>query len=180
MGIGGSGVSIGGTTVSAASSMGQLVEMARFFGDREAVLARMAELATKEAEVDAKLSALGGLERAKDLIAEAEDVRRRADGFRTTTVDNAREEADRLKREARAERADAEAIRKRAQNEFANREEKVEADERDIGKRKKDLTQAEALVKSKQEKLNIAQQETDALGNKLQAKLNAIKKAATE
>ena len=162
MGIGGSGVSIGGTTVSAASSMGQLVEMARFFGDREAVLARMAELATKESEVDAKLSALGGLERAKDLIAEAEDVRRRADSFRTTTVDNAREEADRLKRDARTEREQAEATRKRAQKEFTEREERVEADERAIVGYKKEISEGLASLRSDQEKLRLAQREVEA------------------
>ena len=160
-----------------ALSMETMAEVAKFFNNGGNI-SRMKELADKEAEVDEKLKAFGGIERAKALEAEAEEVRRRVDASRGEIIGEANEEADRIKRMAQTELANAEFTRKRAQAEFASREEKVEADERDIIQRKKALEQGEMLLRSGQEKLKIAQREMDELGNRLQAKLAAIKQVA--
>ena len=157
--------------------MDSVIEIAKFFNSGEN-LARMKELADKEKEVDEKISALGGIERAKNLIAEADDIRRRADDIRRTVINDASTEAERLKADARSERANAEATRKRAQAEFHDREERVEAAERDIAKRLKALEHAEALLKSRLEKLAVTQKEADDAKNKFEAKLQALKQVA--
>ena len=176
MAMGGSGVS-GSDRPVPVGGMDSVIEIARFFNSGEN-LTRMKELADKEKEVDEKISALGGIGRAKNLIAEADDIRRRADDMRRSVLSDASTEAERLKAEARSERANAEATRKRAQAEFHDREERVESAERDIAKRLKELGHNEALLKSRLEKLAVTQKEADEAKNKFEAKLQALKQVA--
>ena len=176
MAMGGSGVS-GSDRPVPVGGMDSVIEIARFFNSGEN-LTRMKELADKEKEVDEKINSLGGIERAKNLIAEADEIRRRAEDSRQTILLNAETEAERLKNDARAERAEAESIRKRAQREFQEREEQLEASERDIVKRLKELWRLDAEQRSGQEKLNTARREADEAKNKFEAKLAALKQVA--
>lgn len=177
MGMGSSGVNVGDAGVSASASMDNIIQVARFFNSGENIT-KMKELADKEREVNERLQVLGGMERAKDLIAEAEDVRRRADDFRTTTINNAREEAERLKREARSEREQGEAKKKEAHKEFFEREERVSLLERDVATRIRAIETGEAALKSKEDKLALAVKENADLRNLLQGKLAALKNIA--
>ena len=161
------------------SGMDNIVEIAKFFNSGENIT-RMKELADKEAEVDGKLNLLGGVERAKDLIAEADEIRRQADMARAAILKEATVEADRLRAVARTELATAESTRRRAVNEFQAREERVEALERDITKRLRAIEQDEARLKSGQEKLRLAEKEVSDLRDRLQGKLAALKKLAGE
>ena len=176
MAMGGSGVS-GSDRPLPGGGVDNIIEIARFFNSGEN-LTRMKELADKEKEVDEKISTLGGIERARNLIAEADEIRRRADDMRQVVLNDASTEAERLKAEARSERANAEATRRRAQAEFGDREERIESAERDIVKRLKELEHGEALLKSGQEKLRLAEKESSDLRNFLQGKLAALKTIA--
>lgn len=177
MPMGSSGVSLS-SGAPVASSMEHLVELMRFFGDKDAVAKRMAEFAATESEVNKKLDAVGGLEAAQRLIEEADTLRAQADTFRNTTIAEARAAAERITTAARAERAEAEAWRKRVTKEVVDREERLAGDERDFVKRKKALIDGEAALKSDQEKLRVAEREAEALRSAFQAKLVAVRKIA--
>jgi len=175
-------VGTGGMTANEGSGGGvdRLMDMMRFFSDQDAVRQRMTEFTAQKTELDEKLSAVGGLQAAKNLIAEADSIRAQADAHRRAILEDATDQAESLLSAARTERSDAERKRVWADKELTGREERIEDDERDIAKRKKALEQAEIVFKSAQEKLRLAERENDELRNRLQGKLAAIKRLAEE